>query len=310
MSKNLFEYMRMPLSELEARYRDRREAQYKSGRPVSGVRWRMKIHGLILGGLKLEGLFLKQKLHIVGDKRTMTDRPVIYACTHVGRYDIEMAFRAARKHCYLFMGNPGEVYRSFDGILLFINGIIFVDTAYKRDRYIGKETCIKLLAQGGSLLIYPEGAWNTTANKVVMPLFTGTAEMAIRTGTEIVPIAIEQRGKGYYANIGENINPSGYNLAQKQQLTNELRDALCTLKWEILERFAIEKRAKLSPDAAGQFLDGIMSQTANGYDLAEIESTRFCNKYITAPEEAFAHLQCLMPRRENAFLFGKRRGWI
>lgn len=58
--------------------------------------------------------------------------------------------------------------------------------------------------EGGDLLIYPEGAWNITENQVVMPLYTGTAEMAIRTGAEIIPIAIEQGGKRYYANIGEN----------------------------------------------------------------------------------------------------------
>lgn len=44
-------------------------------------------------------------------------------------------------------------------------------------------------------MIFPEGAWNISENLLVMKLYTGAAEMAIRTGADIVPIAIEQFGK-------------------------------------------------------------------------------------------------------------------
>lgn len=66
-----------------------------------------------------------------------------------------------------------------------------------------------------------------------MPLFAGTAEMAIRTGAEIVPIAFEKFGKNFVVNIGKNITPKNYALSQKQELTVLLRDTLSTLKWEI-----------------------------------------------------------------------------
>lgn len=148
------------------------------------------------------------------------------------------------------MGDPGSVYKNFDGVVLWLNGAIFVDTAYKEDRHIGKENCVKLLEHGGSLLIFPEGAWNISENLIVMSLFSGTAEMAIRTGAEIVPIAIEQYGKHYYANIGKNLSSAGYALNEKQELTEHLRDALCTLKWDIWTRHPIISRASLPLDAA------------------------------------------------------------
>lgn len=305
MKKNIIQRLAMPQNELEAYYRVQRVERYKNNEPIRGVKWRKRTHGLVLALLRLGQIFSGQKLTIIGDRRGQTDRPVIYACTHVGRYDIEMAFQSIWAPFWLFMGDPGMVYKSFDGLILWFNGVIFADTAYAEDRHIGKETCVKTLEQGGSLLIYPEGAWNITENQVVMPLYPGAAEIAIRTGAEIVPIAIEQYGKHYYANIGAVISPSGYALSQRWELTNRLRDALCTLKWEIWERFPVTSRASLPEDAAQEYLDGIMSQSENGYTVEEIVRTRFHSKE-TPPQEAFAHLKCLTPCRENAFLLRRR----
>lgn len=268
----------MPLSDLETYYRMRRAEQYRNGEPVYGIAWRKCIHRLIHFFLVVNRIFSRQKLTVIGDKRKRANRPVIYACTHVGRYDIEMALQLIGEHSYFFMGDPGAVYKNIDGLILWLNGTIFTDTRYKEDRHIGKENCIKVLKQGGNLLIYPEGAWNITENQVVMPLFTGTAEMAIRTGAEIVPIAIEQYGKNYYANIGENISPNNFVLAQKSILTERLRDVLCTLKWDIWEQFPMECRKNLPEDAAQQYLDGIMSQSENGYTVEEINRTRYHSK--------------------------------
>lgn len=72
-------------------------------------------------------------------------------------------------------------------------------------------------------------------------------EIAIRTKEENVSIAIEQHGKHYYANIGENISPAGYELPQKQSLADLLQDMLCTLKREIWEQFTVTDRTTNTP---------------------------------------------------------------
>lgn len=303
--KSFIRRMRMSLPELEAYYREQRAIRFRNGEPIRGIVWRKRTHGLMHALLTINRILSGLKLTVIGDRRTPTDKPLIYACTHVGRYDIEMAIQLIRKAAFFLMGDPGSVYKNFDGAALWFNGVIFVDTAYKEDRYISKENCVKLLNRGGSILIFPEGAWNITENQVVMPLFLGTAEMAIRTGAEIVPIAIERYDKHYYANIGENISPEGYTIEQKQELTDLLRDALCTLKWDIWTRFPGIKSVDLPPDAARKFVDNIMSETENGYTVEEIIRTRFHTKAPTA-KEAFAHLDGVTPRQSNAFLFNKR----
>lgn len=356
--KNLLQRLAMPQEELEAYYRNLRAEDFRQGRVVRGLGWRRKCHPFVMALLWCSSVLAGQRLKIIGDRRESLEGPAIYACTHVGRYDIEMALRIIGRQCWFFMGDPGKVYKNLDGLALWMNGTIFTDTAYREDRHIGKETCVSTLEQGASLLIYPEGAWNITENQVVQPLFTGAAEMSLRTGAKIVPIAIEQYGKQYYANIGRAIDPESFRTVdckmgqgvpgqgmqsqevqsqrmpgqepcrisgrkeeqvqkadkipeqgtgqmpgreEKQILTDYLRDALCTLKWEIWEQFAPVARDSLPEDAADVYLDGIMRQSENGYTVEEIVRTRFHPKE-TSPEEAFAFRQKLRPCRENAFL--------
>lgn len=293
--------MMMPQEQLEQYHRELRKCEYSF--PIKGIRLRQILHKMILLCIKIECIFSGVKVKVIGDKRLPKNKPIIYACTHIGRYDVESNFLALKDHFYIFYGDPKEVYRSVDGLLLNLNGVIYADTDSKDDRFIGKESCVKLLKQGGSLLIYPEGAWNITSNQVVMKLFTGTVEMAIRSGAQVVPIAMENQGNAYYVNIGKNIDYVHASLAQKRELSDELRDIMCTLKWEIWEKEGMQKRSSISIGYKDVFLHNIMSQTVSGYTVEEIKRTRYQDRDIVSPKEAFAFMKSLIPCKENIFLF-------
>lgn len=304
MKMSLIKRMFCPQKQLEQYHRNLRKYEYDNGLPVRGLSIRRAIHGLVLLIIKAECLFSNVHIKVVGDASVPTDKPVIYASTHIGRYDVESNFLSHKRHFYVFYGDPGSVYRSFDGLLLHMNGVIYADTDSKIDRMVGKETCIKLLKQGGNLLIYPEGAWNITENQPVMNLYTGTVEMAIRSGAEIVPIAMENHGNTYYVNIGKNIDCSKVPLEKKREKTDELRDILGVLKWVLWESQGIQKRSDIPNWYADTFLNNIMSQTTPDYTVEEIIRTRFHDD-VSSPEEAFMFEKNLIPKRENAFLFRK-----
>lgn len=278
--KNIIYRTIMPLDQLIEYYRNERKYIYENNIPVKGIKWRKRIHKIMFAIIKMKRVLLHQKLTILHDEREDTDKPIIYACTHIGRYDIEMALESIQDACFLFLGSPGKLYRSLDGVLVYLFGFIGCDTTEKEDRHIAKELAIRTLKQGGNILIFPEGAWNITENQVVMKLYTGTIEMAIRSGADIVPIAIEQYEKSFYINIGKNISlDKATNLNEKRRLCDDLRDILCTLKWEIWEQFPIVQRSSL-PENMGQiFVGRIMSETANDYTVEEIERDRFHEKY-------------------------------
>ena len=274
--KNIIYRTIMPLDQLIEYYRNERKYIYENNIPIKGIKWRKRIHKIMFAIIKMKRVLLHQKLTILHDEREDTDKTIIYACTHIGRYDIEMALESIQDTCFLFLGSPGKLYRSLNGVLVYLFGFIGCDTTEKEDRHIAKELAIRTLKQGGNILIFPEGAWNITENQVVMKLYTGTIEMAIRSGADIIPIAIEQYEKSFYINIGKNISlDETSDLNKKRKLSDDLRDTLCTLKWEIWEQFPITKRSSL-PENMGQiFVEKIMSETANDYTLEEIERDRF-----------------------------------
>lgn len=279
--------MLMPQAKLEEYYRNQRAEQLKNDEKIKGIRIRSLFRWLLLFLIKMESLFLGLKYTVLEDKGNRKSGPVIFAITHVGRFDIETSIMIVKKSAFFMWGDPGALYKSPEKLLINLIGAIFVDTGYKEDRYVGKEMAVKLLEQGGNLLIFPEGAWNITENEPVMPLFDGTAEIAIRTNAEIIPIAMNQKGRHYYVKIGENISPKDYTLEQKKDLTAILHESLCTLKWEIWEHFPLEERSKMPEDASSQYLDSIMCETDNGYTVEEIIRTKYHRKEAS-PDEVFA----------------------
>lgn len=300
--KNIFQRFSVPLAELEAYYRERRRERFEANAPFGGVKLRRTLHSVLVGGMKIKHLLDRQRVTILGDQRLPTDRPLVYAATHIGWDDIEMILSSIGDHAYLFLGDPRETYRNLDGFLLDANGIIICDTGHKQDRHIGKETCVKWLSRGGNLLIFPEGAWNITDSLPVMPLYTGTAEMAIRSGADIIPLAIEAYGRNYTINIGRNISASGMTVEQKHGLTAILRDAMAALKWEIWESQPRELRAETTENVR---LLEMLKGTNENYQLADIERTCFHTKAELAKQEVEKALHRLIPRRENAFLLRK-----
>lgn len=305
--KNFFQRLAMPIPELERYYREQRKKRFKDNRLFRRIKIRKILHPILISGLKVIHLFKGQKITIIKDKSLPTNRPVIFAATHICWDDIEMIFSAIGKHAYLLWGDPRESYRSMDGFLLNLNGVIICNTDNKEDRYIAKESCVRWLEQGGNLLIFPEGVWNTSENQLVQYLFSGTAEMAIRTGADIVPIAIGQAGKEYRINIGKNISASGWLVEQKQDLTGYLRDVMATLKWEIYETWPVTERSSIPEKASEIYKQDFLNQAKGIFTWQDLMDTTFHPKNITTPEEAFSYFDKLIPCRENAFLLrGKK----
>ena len=296
--KNLIRRLTMPLPELEAYYRLRRKECFEADAPFRGVALRRAIHPVLVAGMKIKHRLDKQAVTLLSDRRIPTHRPVIFAGTHIGWDDIEMILSAIGDHAYLFWGDPKESYQTVDGFLVDLNGSIVCDTRDKTDRYIGKETCVKWLSRGGNLLIFPEGAWNITECLPIMPLYAGTAEMALRTGADIVPVAIERFGRDYTVNIGANIPAEG----DKFSLTQTIRDSLATLKWEIWSSRPQEQRAEIPADHYRQQLQQTLTES---YTMEDIEATRFRSPAENAQREVESVMEQLIPCRENAFLLRK-----
>lgn len=284
--------------------RGRKKKYEKNQGKVKGIWFHNGMHYVLYFVVKLLRHLHRQKLIVVGDRRTLPlqKESIIYACTHVGGNDVECLIEAIKNPCFIFAGDPKEMYLNLDGLMMALNGSIFLDSFDKEDRYIAKQTAISLLKQGGSLMIFPEGAWNISKNQPVMGLFHGTSEIGILSQAQIIPVAIEHYGKNYYVNIGENIPCKDRKPEEKEALTGQLRDILASLKWEIFERAGMTKRASMAKESWQSFLDEMFVKKELSYSLQDVEDTMFKPRNQTPPKEAFSYLSKLQPRKENAFL--------
>ncbi len=136
-------------------FRLRREERYNRKGPwATHIRFHNFMHYGLIYALKAVRILEKRKVVVLEDKRkNKGNRPTIYACSHVGGKDIERLFEAIRNPCYLFLGDPGPYYHSIDGLMLWLNGIIALETRNKTDRAIAKEQAISLLKQLTFILV-------------------------------------------------------------------------------------------------------------------------------------------------------------
>ena len=303
---SLIKGLTLSQDELDQYYIQKRKRHYeKYGAVPKFIKLHNFLHWLLLPCIMLLRKIGGIKLTVVCDERVKTHEPIVYACTHIGGVDIETAFEVIKKPCWLFLGDPREVYKNIDGFMLGLNGVICLDSKDKDDRRIAKETAIGLLQNGGSLMIFPEGAWNISVNQPVMGLFAGTADIAIQSGAQIVPIALECYGKHMYAAIGKNIKIAGV-WEDKYELTNHLRDALATLKWRIFDSVGVQKRSDIPENYRQIFIDSIINDNKDtSYTEQDVIDTMFRDRNIATYEDVYAHLNNITPTMDNAFLFNK-----
>lgn len=101
-------YITLSQRDLELYLRKYRIERYADIEKTKIPWWRTSIHYFLVGVLIVLRLFAKREVKVISDERISTNKPVIYACTHIGAHDVEAAFEAIKKPCYLFMGMQGR----------------------------------------------------------------------------------------------------------------------------------------------------------------------------------------------------------
>ena len=309
-----FKRLKLNNSDYAVHMKNLREYNILNNIPLKGIGMRKTFFPLVRFGVKVARLLNKHTLEIIGDKRIATERPCIFAVTHVGKFDIERVFEACNTSCWIFNGDPETVYRNFDGFSLFTSGVIHIDTESKNDRKVATKTAIKLLKSGGNLMFFPEGIWNVEPSIPVLPLYGGIVDIASRSNADIIPVAIEQYGNHFQINIGQNIKAEDLQRISdsKYELLCFLRDELAKLKWEIFEknpanRSDIKDADEIHQKRVESKLHEWVDKNGKPYYNEEILKIRqYKPKNITYYSDAFSHLKNIKPNLTNAFLLDAR----
>ena len=234
-------------------------------------------------------------------------KPVIFAATHGFREDVEHTVVMAGRQAYMLNGSLSQVFKSFDGITAWLAGFVLVDRTDKGSRASSIDKLVRVLGLGSSVIMYPEGTWNKSPNELVSGLFSGIYDVAQKSGALVVPIATYRNGKKAYGISGEAFNICEYGKEQGVQI---LRDKMATLQYELIESYGTCRREEFPyGDEADKywedFINGLMAEV-EFYDYDIELHTKYRPKGITSPGEAFAYMECLIPNRNNVFLFSRR----
>lgn len=233
--------------------------------------------------------------------RLLPDKPVIYAVNHSCFADTPIMGRITPQRSYILLGKQRLGFS--DWLYFILNGVIFVDRKDKVDMAASKLAMSACLRKGRSIVMFPEGTWNLKENQLMLPMKWGVIDVAKETGAQIVPTVLEysREQKKCFVRFGE---PMVVSLEDsKAEAIAALRDTMAATRWAFWERNGLFSRAELDLDAEQKKLFYAVEE----YPPIDWEYESSCIYYPhTEPQDAFAHLDRLIPRKENAFLLRER----
>lgn len=196
-----------------------------------------------------------RKIHIESYPKLEKGASYIFASTHSFVDDVITNFACVDRSAYMLVGTPDQVEHNPAMYVAWLNGMVFVDKTDPQHRKDAVEKMVRVLENGSSVIVYPEGAWNNTENLLVQPLFASPWVLAQRTGCKVVPVAMyqEYKGKDIWYRAGE---PMDLASMEKKDALDKLRDSMATLIYEMTVAHGTPlKRSELGPDPRTDYME-------------------------------------------------------
>ena len=95
---------------------------------------RQRCHGFALLVFTILNKLKGFKCEVIHDRREATSRPIIFALTHIGKFDIEVSALPIKEHFYVLSGDYEHLQGLVDGMFLLFNGVIYFNERVKEDR--------------------------------------------------------------------------------------------------------------------------------------------------------------------------------
>lgn len=259
---------------------------------------------------KIVNIACVRKIVLEGYPVLEKDTPYIFTSTHDFKHDVHAAIASMDRHGYLLEGTTNHIDYNPEFYGVFINGLIHVDRFDEKSRKESVPKMERIIKSGSSIMMYPEGSWNNHESMPVLPLFKGPYLVANNLkkqgyNVKIVPMAQYQNfdEKEVYVKVGEPIDIASYD--SKEGLI-KLRDALATLKWELMEEHAPRvKREDLGNDPRSLFLKEREKEYLRGNwkdDCYDEEIIMYKDKNIPYREDVLKPFENVKITKENAHL--------
>lgn len=239
---------------------------------------------------------LKSILKIATGKKIIVDRypnlekdeQYIFASTHYFNEDIIAGMAAIDRAAYVLIGTTDQVEHNPLMHAAWLYGLIYVD---RQDNESRKDSLLKMeriLNNGSSVLMFPEGGWNNTENLLCQQLFAGPYKLSQKTGKKVVALSTFSDPESNEIHIQVS-DPMDLSSMTKKEALETLRDSMASMMYELIETHSIPlKREEL----VGDIHEKHMEQRKNEYmkvnwtrDVWDEELTVYQSKDITTPAQ-------------------------
>lgn len=233
--------------------------------------------------------------------------PVIWIANHAFKDDIAASIVAAKRHAYVLFGSLPQLYNSIDGLAIFLNGSVFFNRKVPASKRMSVSKAIAVLKSGTDLIMFPEGVWNKTPEKLVLDFWPGVYRISQETGARVIPMAhyIKDPVKRARDNLIHTVvdDPVCLDGLTERSALVYLRDIVATWYYLMMEKYGNSTRAQeiKANDTVQSVWEISLRErvkTAGRYDT-EIEfRADYCLKEIVTPEQAWqavADIQTINP---------------
>lgn len=230
--------------------------------------------------------FLKNKQVFVNNQNRIknSNEPIIYLSNHRFKDDVLASLLSIDERAFVFFGSVPLFYGTTDGFLLSQNGVILVNRKEKESKKSSVEKAKNILKNNKSLLLFPEGVWNKSPNKLLLDFYTGFYRIAQKDNGDfykVVPIVhyisntnSKDKNNKIYTSIG---NPIDLSSMSKEEAVIKVRDIMATMYYDLMDKYGHVTREELLDgykDSVDAWENELISRvsTATKYDV-EIETT-------------------------------------
>lgn len=180
------------------------------------------------------------KIKKVNICKMIEGKPVIFVANHGAFYDTPIVLKATGKRSYILSGLQKLYF--IDWIFFTVNGAVWVDRKNKKDMSAVKDVLLQYLKKGQSILWFPEGTWNLTPDKLMLPMKWGIIDIAHKADAQIIPVVLHYNKESLICSVKFAPPMYGDDFTDKQRAICTLRDTMATMRWEFISSEGIIER--------------------------------------------------------------------
>lgn len=268
-------------------------------------------------GMKLRrviGKPLRKVLKMAAGKKVVIDRypklekdeQYIFASTHYFNEDIIAGMAAIDRSAYALIGTTDQVDNNPLMYAAWLYGLIYVDRNDPESRKQSVLKMEKVLNNGSSVIMFPEGGWNNTENLLCQRLFAGPYVLSQLTGKKVVALSTFSDPESDTIHVMAS-DPIDMTNMSKEEALELLRDTMATMMYEEIEKYSTPyERSKYYEDIHMQHMESRRKEYLKEKwtrDVWDEELTVYKPKHITTAEEVRASLDNVHIDEKNAYIF-------